>query len=30
VAVAFEVSANPVDYLQAILGVMTRHGKPAV
>ena len=30
VAVAFEVSANPADYLQAILGVMTHHGQPAV
>jgi hypothetical protein len=29
VSIAFEVGANPLDYLQAILGVMTHHGQPA-
>jgi hypothetical protein len=30
VAVAFDVSDNPADYLQAILGVMADHGQPAL
>src|SRR6185312_5700002 len=30
VSVAFELGANPADYLQAILGVMAHHGQPAV
>ena len=29
VSVAFELGANPVDYLQAILAVMAQHGQPA-
>ena len=29
VSVAFEVSANPANYLQAIFGVLTHHGQPA-
>ena len=30
VSIAFELGANPADYLQAILGVMAHHGQPAV
>ena len=30
VSVAFELGANPADYLQAILDVMAHHGQPAV
>ena len=30
VSVAFELDANPADYLQAILGVMAHHSQPAV
>jgi len=29
VSIAFEPGANPADYLQAILGVMAHHGRPA-
>jgi hypothetical protein len=29
VSIAFELGANPLDYLQAILGVMAHHGQPA-
>ena len=29
VSIAFELGANPLDYLQAILGVMAHHGHPA-
>jgi hypothetical protein len=29
VSIAFELGANPVDYLQAILAVMAQHGQPA-
>ena len=29
VSIAFELGANPLDYLQAILGVMAHHGLPA-
>jgi hypothetical protein len=29
VSVAFELGANPLDYLQAILSVMAHHGQPA-
>ena len=28
VSVAFELGADPADYLQAILGVLARHGRP--
>jgi hypothetical protein len=28
-SIAFELGANPADYLQAILGVMAHHGEPA-
>jgi hypothetical protein len=30
VSIAFELGANPADYLQAILDVMAHHGQPAV
>jgi len=30
VAVGFELGVNPVDHLQAILGVMTNQGRPAI
>jgi hypothetical protein len=30
VSIAFELGANPADYLQAILGVMAHHGQPVV
>src|SRR5262245_14771091 len=30
VSVAFELDANPVDHLQAILGVMAHHSQPAI
>jgi hypothetical protein len=29
VSIAFELGANPVDYLQAILAAMAQHGLPA-
>src|SRR5215467_9874506 len=29
-SVAFELSANPADYLQAIVAVMAHHGQPAI
>jgi hypothetical protein len=29
VSIAFELRANPADYLQAILGVIAHHGQPA-
>jgi len=29
-SIAFELGANPADYLQAILSVMAHHGQPAV
>jgi hypothetical protein len=29
VFIAFEFGANPVDYLQAIFGVMAHHGQPS-
>jgi hypothetical protein len=29
VSIAFELGANPVDYLQAILAVMAQHDQPA-
>ena len=29
-SVAFELSANPADYLQAIVAVMAHHGQPAL
>jgi hypothetical protein len=29
VSIAFELAANPVDYLQAILALMVQHGQPA-
>jgi hypothetical protein len=29
-SVAFELSANPADYLQAIVAVMVHHGQPAL
>jgi hypothetical protein len=29
VSIAFELGANPLDYLQTILGVMAHHGQPA-
>jgi hypothetical protein len=29
VSIAFELGANPVEYLQAILAVMAQHGQPA-
>src|SRR6266702_6470007 len=29
VSIAFELAANPADYLQAILAVMAQHGQPA-
>jgi hypothetical protein len=29
VSIAFELGANPAEYLQAVLGLMARHGRPA-
>jgi len=29
VSIAFELGANPADYLQAILAVMAQHGQPS-